>query len=439
MSAPADLTNMLEEEKKSQESTSQQDVDSLLWSDDPEKAYFKQMMDGKEGEDSVLGSNTIDQIYGERERTDTEDDSMFRSDPNAPFRLAILGVEDDLSTIAGDTISGSVVTEGAVFSNANLPSVITSTNPSWTEPVKRDFKEYALKTPVKQKKRRWHPYMKREEDEDTQPESPPAILGVADNDKTQVEDGETVEKDGDESTYFTYVRPSKRIVLCAAVMGAILILLIGGLAIAYIQVNDEGDGESSSSSTALDAPVGGFNPEDFSPTVPAPVSTGDGTSPPLSFGPTPAPAVVPTMAPLPVPVTEQANLMNILSTNGVDVTNLLEEDDNSQYRALRWLASDPNYYSYTEPRLVQRWVLAVLAFSMYNDEAKINAAASVLPQWLDHDINECDWFTTSTETICTGFGYYRHLELRDQRLYGTIPTELALLSGSLGKTHSTIT
>ncbi len=436
MSAAADLTNMIEEEKKSQDSTSQKDVDAVLWSDDPENAYFQQMMNEKGGEDSTLGNSAFDQMYNSRERTNTEDDSMFRSDPNAPFRLAILGPEDDLSTMAGDTISGSVVTEGAVFSNANLPAVISSKNPSRNEPVQRDFKEYELKTPVKQKKRRWYPYMRREEDEDTQPESPPAAICISDKDKVVQIDGEIQEKDGDASTYVTYTRPSKRIFVCAAAMGAVLILLIGGLAIAYIQVNnDENSDSSSSSSTALEQPVGGFKPEDFAPTVPVsvPAPTDDYTTTPASLGPTPAPAVVPTKAPVPVPVTEQANLVNVLANNGVDVTNLLDEMESPQYRALRWLASDPSYYDYTEPRLVQRWVLAVVALGMYNDESKTNTAASVLPQWLDYDINECEWFTTSIQTVCTGFGYYRQLELRDQQFYGTIPTELGLLSNSLGK------
>lgn len=50
---------------------------------------------------------------------------------------------------------------------------------------------------------------------------------------------------------------------------------------------------------------------------------------------------------------------------------------------------------------------------------------------MDYDTNECDWFTTGTQTVCNGFGYYENLVLDDQLAYGTIPTEMALLSGSL--------
>lgn len=425
---------MMEEEKKSQDSlsTSQKDVDQLHWSDDPEKAYFSEMMNGQVEDESLLGNNTVDQIYG-REYNETEDDSVFRMDSNAPVRLAILGPEDDLSTIAGDTISGSVVTEGAVFSSANLPSIITSKKTPHNEPIQRDFKEYELQTPVKQKKRRWNPYSKREEDEETQPESPPGVVGYSEPSKPEQENGEVEDKDGDASTFFSYAAPSKRLLVCAAVMGAVLILLIGGLAIAYIQVSDDGsDNKSgtSSSSAGLEDPFGDFKPEDLAPVIPVSSPTEASSSIPFSMWPT-TDALSPTVAPVPVPAAEQSNLVSLLAKYGVDTTALGNGDGSPQNHALDWLASDPNYYSYSEPRMIQRYVLAVVAFSLYNDETRTIAAASVLPMWLDYSVNECDWYTSSLDTTCTGFGYYRNLCLRDLGFYGTIPTEIGLLSDSL--------
>jgi hypothetical protein len=420
---------MMEEEKKSQDSTSQKDVDPVHWSDDPEKAYFTEMMSGKVEDESLLGNNTVDQIYG-REYSETEDDSLFRMDPNAPVRLAILGPEDDLSTIAGDTISGSVVTEGAVFSNANLPAVITSKRAPQNEPVQRDFKEYGLQTPVKQKKRRWYPYTKREEDEDTQPESPPG-QGYPEPNKPDQETGEVEDKDGDASTFFSYVPPSKRLFICAAVIGAVLILLIGGLAIAYIQVSDDGS-NNSSGTTSSSTELGDFNPDDLTPDIPVSSPTEASSSIPFSLWPT-TDALAPTAAPGPVPATEQFNLVSILAKYGVDTTSLGDGTETPQNHAVNWLASDPNFHTYSEPRLIQRYVLAVVAYSMYNDEARTTPAASILPLWLDYNVNECDWYTGTSDTVCTGFGYYRNLCLRDLGFYGTLPTEIGLLSSSLCK------
>lgn len=429
----AEVSMIVEDEEKKSTDSAHQDGEALSWSgDDPEKAYVREMLQEQHGEvmevDSILGGNTLDEIYAGRERTETED-SFLRNDPNAPMRLAILGQEDDLSTLAGDTISGSVVTEGAVFSNANLPYAIT------TKPIQRDFKEYELKTPDKQKKRRWHPYINRDDDEDTQPETPPGLIGMPGRENKPSEDDESAaSKENDASTFFTYVSPSKKVYLCAAVIGAILILSIGGLAIAYIQIKDDGSSSSSSQSQTSnqDNPFAGFNPDQFSPVT---VPTLSPARPPIKEGsPTAEPsaeAVVPTKAPVPVPVDIQLALVDILAANGVDVTNVLAEEESPQYRALRWVAGDPNYSSYTEPRLIQRWTLAVVGMTFTTDEGKVNSAGASLPGWMEYDVNECEWFTTGPATICNGFGYYQALELSDQQFYGTIPTEIALLSGSL--------
>lgn len=431
--ASADIA-IVQEEKKSQDSASvNEDVESSHWSDDPEKAHFREMMDGKEGEDSVLGNNTVDQILAGRERTLTEDSQSYMTgDPNAPLRLAVLGPEDDLSTLAGDTITGSVVTEGAVFSNANLPYAIT------TKPRQRDFREYEakdLQTPPK--KKRWHPYMGRDDtDDDTQPETPPAVVGMGNN----KDEMESQDKDGDTSTYFSYVSPSKKIYICAAVIGFILLLMIIGLAVAYSQLSDDGnDGSTSTSAQATSNED--FTMDNLPPIAPAPVASPVDfpADPPSDVGvvedstaPQPAPVVVPTRPPVPINVDSEAALLATLASSGVDTTIFINDLESPQYRALAWLAADPNFDVYTERRLVQRWTLAVLAKGLYTDEAQVNSAGDVLANWLEYDINECDWFTTRSDFICNGFGYYEYLALENQNLHGTLPTELGLLE-SLGR------
>ena len=50
-------------EKKSQDTESlKEDIEELIWGDDPEKAYFRDMMNDKAGDESLLGNHTIDQI-----------------------------------------------------------------------------------------------------------------------------------------------------------------------------------------------------------------------------------------------------------------------------------------------------------------------------------------------------------------------------------------
>lgn len=423
MASPAAVDpEVFEEEKKSQETGSlKEDIEELIWGDDPEKAYFRDMMNDKAGDESLLGNHTVDQIENglEPPRTADEDASYMVDDPNAPLQLAVLGPQDDLSTIAGDTLAGnSVVTAGAVFSSANLPRTIqTSYMPTSQQVVQRDFKEYELETPKKSKKNRWIPYARRDDtdDEHTQPETPPGVIGVA------KDDGESVDKDG-ESTWMSIVGPTKRMYACAGIFGAILLILIIGLGVAYGKIGDDDENSNGSTNGSRGQPgdsSGGFSPEELATLA---------TDPPVETQPT-----------IPIVLTpEMSALVDVLEKNGVpDPAALLVNEDSPQGEAMQWVAADPNFGDYTEDRLIQRYALATFANGL---EAQVDvsgsqrALAEALPQWLDYDINECDWFSTEeTDPVCNGFGLYERLVLTDQGLEGTIPMELSLLSNSLGK------
>ena len=343
-------------------------------------------------------SATIDRVAVGYDYTGAEEENPV-GDPNAPVRLAVLGPQDDLSTIAGDTINDSVVTSGAVFSNANLPRTIQT-----SQPVQRDFKEYEVQTPTKAKKKRWHPYGRREnDDEKTQPETPVGVVGVPTTNK----DEDSAEKDAE--TWVSYAAPSKKMYVCAGVFGCVLLLLIIGLGVAYTSMNGDDDGATKSVSNQQPE-YGGFNPEDLAALTQAP------TDPPDEEA--------------------LAVLLSLLEANGIPDPGSLLGTQTPQARAIVWVAADPNFVDYTESRLIQRYVLAVFAFGLeVNDDAgNIRSLSEVLPKWLDYDINECDWDTTlQAEPICDGFGFYTHLELADKGLWGTVPTEISLLSSSLGE------
>lgn len=125
--------------------------------------------------------------------------------------------------------------------------------------------------------------------------------------------------------------------------------------------------------------------------------------------------------------------MELLASRGVDVANWVQNANSPRFRSLQWLAAHPNYFDLTDTRLIQLWVLGVLGLSWTIDEAGRSPAGAVLEGWMDYDSDECTWFTTEDNDICNGDGYYEVLSLENQQLYGTLPSELGLLSSHLSK------
>eukprot|EP00934_Nitzschia_sp_Nitz4_P008271 Nitzschia sp. Nitz4//scaffold101_size76361//28750//31650//NITZ4_005600-RA/size76361-augustus-gene-0.10-mRNA-1//-1//CDS//3329532152//8261//frame0 len=159
-------------------------------------------------------------------------------------------------------------------------------------------------------------------------------------------------------------------------------------------------------------------------TAPAPTMT------PTSSTPIPTSAPLPTAAPEEISTVDLDQVAEVLTSYGVDVESFLSDEDSPRYRSLAWLAGDPNVESYPEHRLLQRWVLGTCALSWATDESGVNFASVGLPGWMDTSLNECSWFSTTGDDVCDDEGYYQSLDLEDptQPLYGTIPTEIALLT-----------
>jgi hypothetical protein len=124
---------------------------------------------------------------------------------------------------------------------------------------------------------------------------------------------------------------------------------------------------------------------------------------------------------------------------------LAENDISSpQAKALRWLQMDPQYNEYELYRLYQRYALAVLYYSTNGNWWSHNSG------WLLDD-NECLWYhqfdelATHNDTSCTEASRLSVLDLGENGLDGTIPTELELLTdveklrlygSTSGKIHS---
>lgn len=124
--------------------------------------------------------------------------------------------------------------------------------------------------------------------------------------------------------------------------------------------------------------------------------------------------------------------------NERDAAKFESDIDSPQYLATNWLSRDPTYYEYLEDRVIQRWVLAVFAFTwappssqLEQPQQRQRRMMEDLPQgWLTYT-DECTWFTSSEAAPCNDNGMYERIDIQDLMLGGYLPTELSLLSNSL--------
>ena len=305
------------------------------------------------------------------------------------MELAIVGMDDDVSTLANDTFDSSI----------RMLEI-----PGRGELKKRSFKEY--KTPSKNKS---------SSDDGTAPETPPSKI---------------LSEEDDERNNSFFALGSTKFYQCAGVLGCVLLASIGALSYALIKVRSQ----DSSSSTA-----GMSNWDHFTfPPVPSPGSLPKETAAPVT--PTAAP-VTPTAAPVTLPTMDPTtNLLavtiddfsSLLANRSLGSLEILEDMNSPQYESFEWVTNDLNYFDYGPDRAIQRWVLGVFFLGL-SEEANSTSPAN-LTLWMT-DADECSWYSTRTDSICNEDGLFRNLDLRGLDLYGTIPAELSLLSGSLGKSY----
>jgi hypothetical protein len=99
-----------------------------------------------------------------------------------------------------------------------------------------------------------------------------------------------------------------------------------------------------------------------------------------------------------------------------------------QAKAKAWLSNNSQFYEYDDDRLRQRYALAVLYYST-NGEAWENSTG-----WLSNE-DECTWHSTvqpdtikTWGPICQAGSRFSVLDLSNNSLAGTMPSELELLS-----------
>jgi hypothetical protein len=319
--------------------------------------------------------------------------SQFESREESPPAMAIVGLEDDLSTIANDTVDRKMVQRSREA-------------PLSPTPKKRDFKEYS---PRKKKS------PAGESDEDTAPETPPGLIQIPGRKNTAGTDGVKPFETKSSDEYMALEgRRTKRIFIIALILGLVLIASIGALAIALIRLRQE----DSTTTSAIDE-----QPEQQETNLPSSAPVQQGASP---FQETTQPPVLAT----------RDDLFQVLAQLTPGSLELLEDIDTPQYRAFSWLSSDPNYFDYDDSRLIQRWVLAIFYLSFEGGNlSPFNARyleSNLLTEWMSYS-DECFWHSTGPDGFCNEEGLVRNIDIRGGGISGTLPKELGLLSNSLGK------
>jgi hypothetical protein len=241
-------------------------------------------------------------------------------------------------------------------------------------------------------------------------------------------------------------RTTKIIYILSILLGPVLLAVICGLAIVLARLRQE-EVESSQSASWWDilpkpAPVpppvdGGddaplSSPSTFPLAEPTRLPEETATTPPAYPTNGPAPS---SSAPIPTDTPEEARVdfLSIITSRSFESLEIILEDiDSPQHRAFAWITNDPVYFGYGNDRVLQRWVLSVFALGLTDVPTEYNAKASILDSWVQ-ETDECTWFSSQPSSVCNPVGLYERIDIRDANLYGTLPSELSLLSNSLGK------
>lgn len=123
--------------------------------------------------------------------------------------------------------------------------------------------------------------------------------------------------------------------------------------------------------------------------------------------------------------------MALLKNVSFDKGAALQTPSSPQNKAAVWLAENRNLANYNGAKRVQRYTLATVFFSTHGDIWKDSTG------WLDQE-EECGrWFQSEKNGLnCSSLGVVQELHLKKNNLHGHLPPEIGLLSDSLGMIQS---
>ena len=113
--------------------------------------------------------------------------------------------------------------------------------------------------------------------------------------------------------------------------------------------------------------------------------------------------------------------MDLLLKISPNITETVQDTTSPYYRAWNWLNKNPDLNTVTDERKVQRWVLALFYRFLHGDEWTVSEG------WLEiseKGVDECTWYNI----VCDSSGHVVSLDLRNNYLWGEIPSEIAFLN-----------
>lgn len=127
---------------------------------------------------------------------------------------------------------------------------------------------------------------------------------------------------------------------------------------------------------------------------------------------------------------------------GIKATILLAAPDSSealadasslQYNVVEWLVNDPFVETYTRTKIIQRYALGCFFWSLNGGSADgtVVLSSSIADTWMTYS-DECTNWGTTADRVCDERGRMVSLSLDGVGLSGTLASEIALLSNSLG-------
>lgn len=226
------------------------------------------------------------------------------------------------------------------------------------------------------------------------------------------------------------------------ILAVILLLAIGGMAYFVHHLHQE--------STRMGAAAVRMTPPTNSPTMapsgmpsvkesgsPSSAPTRSPTSPPSRL-PSNNPSGGPTGQPSPSPTfpNPEDHFLSVIRPLSLSTYNRIRNKSGEHYDAFEWLINDPDYFTYSDKRVVQRYALVLFSYELTlpnQRNRQLRAGRELNPNALEtwrQYTDECLWFTSYYQDRlgCDRSGTFRRLVLINLGLKGTIPSELTLLT-----------
>jgi hypothetical protein len=219
------------------------------------------------------------------------------------------------------------------------------------------------------------------------------------------------------------------------ILAVVLLLAIGGMSwfVHYLRAVGATSPTRAAPPTnvPMDMPSGA--PTVVESLVPSPDPTRTPTATP-SRSPSVSPSNQPSASPS--ERTPGRHFLKVMERYSTSVLDNIRNTNTKQYKAYDWLINDPDYFSYSDRRLVQRFVLVLFSYELtlpQQGRLRRQLNWNAMETWSQYT-DECLWFTSHYDDRlgCDRTGLFKRIVLINLGLQGTIPTELTLLS-RLGK------